>query len=151
MNKINFRLPRINRKATRQAVEEELQQLQYALLTLPITHQPKVTATLQLVPVKPSNQFHSSTEDAAIKNADAEIEKMSFIEQMVEAINRLPEEERSVIVKEYMDNSYTYNYEIYNDLGISETKYYKLKGRAFLRLAIMLKVEVYDERRRERA
>jgi len=143
LNSFNFHLPRINRKATKEKVEKELSKMQYTLLTLSDSYQPKVTSQLQLVPVKPNGQYHSSTEEVAIKNLEEEKGKLEFIKFITETINRLPDLERKVIVKEYMEDPYKFNYEIYNELGISKTYYYRLKGRAFYSLALMLKVEVY--------
>ncbi|UJW58757.1 ArpU family transcriptional regulator [Bacillus sp. A116_S68] len=143
MKAINFQLPQINRKATRQAVEAKLGKLQMALLRLSTSHEPKITSSLELVPIKPSNQFHSSTEEAAIKNVEAEHETLIYAQSLLNIINKLPEMERHILIKEYFDHSYSYNYEIYNDLGISERQYYKLKGRAFYKMAFMLKIEVY--------
>lgn len=143
LKSFNFHLPRINRKATKEAVEKELSKLQYTLLTLSESHQPKVTSSLKLVPVKSNGQFHSSTEDTAIKNLEEKEDKIEFINHMLEMINRLSDLERKIIVKEYMGDDYKFNYEIYNELFISKAYYYRLKGRAFYNIALMLKKEVY--------
>lgn len=143
MSSYKFNLPRINRKETREAVEGELSKLQHTLLTLSSSHQPQVTSKLELVPVKSNGQFHSSTEQTAIKNLEEVEEKLEFINYMTETINRLSELERKIIVKEYMNQEYKFNYEIYNELFISKAYYYRLKGRAFYNLALMLNIEVY--------
>jgi len=36
-----------------------------------------------------------------------------------------------------------YDYELYNEMGMSESKYYRLKARTFYKLAFILRIEVY--------
>ncbi|MFA9457414.1 ArpU family phage packaging/lysis transcriptional regulator, partial [Halalkalibacter sp. AB-rgal2] len=38
-----------------------------------------------------------------------------------------------------------FDYQIYNDLGLSERQYYRIKSRAFYKLAFILKIEVVVE------
>ena len=150
MKKVDFFLSEIDRKKTRQAVEKELIKFERVLLSAPLRKQPKVTTSFQLVPANGGNQFHSRTEDAAIDNIDQEKARNDYMEMMTETINRLPEDERSIIVLEYMESSTKYNYERSNELGISRSQYYKLKSRAFYKLALMLRIEVYVPKRKVR-
>lgn len=143
MRTSNFHLPRINRKATRKAVEEELYKLQTSLMTISESYESKVTSSVELVPIKPVGQFRSNTEETAIKNVELRQQKKDYIDSVLGIINRLPDLERQVIIKEYLDDPYKFNYEIYCEIGISKTYYYRLKGRAFYNLALMLGVEVY--------
>lgn len=145
---INFKLPEINRKLTKEAVEERLSKLSLYWLTEPPERIPKITSSYSLIPPSQTNQPNSSTEDAAIKNVDIAMERSKYIKQMMTVINRLAEVERTIIIKEYLDNNYRYNYEIFNELGISESQYYKLKGRAFYKIALMLRIEVYHNRKK---
>lgn len=151
MRKADFFLSEIDRKKTRRAVEEELLKFEKTLLTAPLRKKPKVTASFQLVPGGSSNQFSSSTENAAVENLDQERDRIEYIDMMTEIINRLPEDERCIIVKEYMDDSTKFNYEIFEEIGISRSHYYRLKSRAFYKLALMLRIEVYVPKRKVRA
>jgi ArpU family phage transcriptional regulator len=60
-------------------------------------------------------------------------------------VNRLRFKEREIIVKRYLEDEEMYDYELYNKLGMSESKYYRLKARAFYNLAFALKIEVYEQ------
>ncbi|MEB9423514.1 ArpU family phage packaging/lysis transcriptional regulator, partial [Bacillus cereus] len=60
------------------------------------------------------------------------------------------DDEREVIVKFYMEHDSGYDQDIWMDLGIGKTKYYKLKGRAILRLAFNLKKEVFQKTRKQK-
>lgn len=139
---MDFILPEIDRKATKKAVEAALEKYRIFLLTLRLDQLPKVTQHYSLVPSN-TNKFHSSTEEMAIKNADYERERSEYIKRMVEAVNRLDYWERAIIIQRYMNEEDVFDYEVYNDLGMSERKYYRLKSRAFYKLAFTLKIEVY--------
>lgn len=138
-------LPEIDREKTRKNVETALEQYKLMLLMNPEELEPKITSSLKLVPSVQSNQFHSSTEDVAIKKMDIEIKKNSYIKKILRAVNRLSYQERSVIIHRYLTTEDTYDYETYNQLGYSESKYYRIKSDAFYKLAFILKMVVYKE------
>lgn len=71
---LEFRLEKINRKETRIKVEDALEKYRIMLLTQELNQLPKVTQNFSLELPSFTNQFHSSTESAAIRNADYEIE-----------------------------------------------------------------------------
>ncbi len=138
--------PKLNKKATRKAVVEVLEMYQMVLLTQDEEKLPSVTAAYSIVPPTETNENHSSTEEAAIENVERERARNEFIHKVVNAINRLTEDERILVVKEYVDQNQYFNYEIYNDLGISESKYYKIKGKALEKMAFMLDVQVISKK-----
>jgi ArpU family phage transcriptional regulator len=140
-----FLLPEIDRKKTKSAVEEKLEKYRLYLLSVPDERAPKVTSTYSLVPPTNTNLFHSSTEDAAINNVDLERKKESYIEWVRRGINRLKYKEREIIIRRYFSDDEMYDYELYNEMGMSERKFYRLKARAFYSLAFALKIEVYEE------
>jgi ArpU family phage transcriptional regulator len=142
---LSFRLPTIDKDATRDAVERELEKYKMYLLMDPEENEPKITSHFKLVASVPSNQFHSSTEDTAIKKIDQERKRQEFIQRIQRAVNRLAYQERSVIIQRYLNPDEVYDYEVYNDLGLSERKYYRVKSRAFYKLALILRIEVYLE------
>ncbi|SET84886.1 phage transcriptional regulator, ArpU family [Oceanobacillus limi] len=142
---LSFKLPKLDRDATRDAVEEQLESYKFYLLMDPEDIEPKITSSLKLVATAPSNQFHSSTEDAAIKKIDQEKKRRDFIKRIQRAVNRLTYQERSIIIKRYLTDEDVYDYEIYNELGFSERKYYRIKSRAFYKLALILRIEVYEQ------
>jgi ArpU family phage transcriptional regulator len=138
-------LDEIDRKATKKAVEAALAKYRMFLFTLSLDQLPRVTQQYSLVPPPNTNKFHSSTEEMAIRNADYERERDEYIKRVTAAINRLSKWERAIIIRRYISEDDMYDYEIYNDLGMSERKYYRIKSRAFYKLAFALRIEVYKQ------
>ncbi|WP_338754269.1 ArpU family phage packaging/lysis transcriptional regulator [Bacillus sp. FJAT-52991] len=116
-------LAEIDREATKAAVESELNKYRFLLLTTTDDMTPKITPEYSMVPPSPNNSFHSTTEDIAIKRADMEVHRSKFIKRIAMAVNRLGYMERSIIVSRYMKEDDVYDYEVYNQLGMSESKY----------------------------
>jgi ArpU family phage transcriptional regulator len=140
-------LPEIDRDKTKDEVEKTLEQYRICLLTITEEKLPKITASYTLQPPAFTNEFHSSVEDAVIEKLDLEKQREKYIEWVRRGVNRLKYKEREIIIKRYLDDDEMYDYEIYNKLGMSERKYYRLKARAFYSLALALKIEVYvDEK-----
>ncbi len=143
MGQLMFKLPEIDRERTKEAVEAALEKYRFYLLSVPDEKLPKVTATFSLVPPSFTNGFHSSTEDAAIFNVDKEREREDHIQNIIRGVNRLSKMEREIIYKRYLEVEETFDYEIYNEMGFSERRFYRLKARIFYKLAFILKIEVY--------
>ncbi|MFC4403303.1 ArpU family phage packaging/lysis transcriptional regulator [Gracilibacillus xinjiangensis] len=141
---MEFMLNEIDRAATKAMVEEKLNQYQLYLLAAPIDIEPKITSTFTITPPTYNNQFHSTTEEMAIKKIDQERKREKFISWVQRCINKLPLQERSVIIKSYLSDN-IYEYEVYNELGFSERKYYRVKSRAIYTLAFIMGVEVYKK------
>ncbi|QKS71922.1 ArpU family transcriptional regulator [Paenalkalicoccus suaedae] len=145
MKTMDFPLADINKKETKKKVERKLKKLYFHFRTT--RSMPSVTTSYSLAPNGPSNQFSSKVEKAAIANVEQEqklIAQEEEIQEITECINLLSSIEREVIYKEYFEDEYVFNYEIYNSMGISETKYYEIKSSAFYTLAFMLKIQVYN-------
>ncbi|MDW4528102.1 ArpU family phage packaging/lysis transcriptional regulator [Rossellomorea marisflavi] len=140
---LDFKLPEIYRENTKAAVKSALEMYCFYLLTVPEDHLPKVTATFSLIPPAFSNQFHSSTEQATINRVDQELAKKKHIELVLRGVNRLNKMEREIIYKCYLEDEGVFDYELYNELGMSERRYYRLKARIFYKLAFILRIEVY--------
>jgi ArpU family phage transcriptional regulator len=145
MKQISFQLPEIDRDATKKRVEAALEKYRFYLLTVPEERLPKVTATYSLVPPAHSNAFHSSTETAVIDKVDFEQERDEYMKWIRRGVNRLSQRERELIIKRYLSDEEMYDYELYNEMGMSESKYYRLKARTFYKLAFILRIEVYKE------
>lgn len=69
---------------------------------------------------------------------DFERERDEYIKRMTTAVNRLSQKEREIIIKAYFDKEEISDYVIYNELGYSETNYYKHKRKALDKLAVIL-------------
>lgn len=142
--KMTFKLPKINEKATRKAVEKKLDEYREFLLTLPSDFFPKITPSYSTLPPSVNNQFHSATEEAAIERIEFELTRSQFMNNLHQAVNSLKVDERFIIIKRFMEHDLGYDPDIWMDLGIGKTKYYQVKGEAMLRLAFTLKIEVYQ-------
>ncbi len=143
MAQLSFNLPEIDREATKKAVENSLEKYRFYLLSVPEEKIPRITASYSLIPPSNTNAFYSSTEQVAIERVDLERERLEYIERIRRAVNRLGTRERELIIKRYLEEDEVYDYEIYNELGMSERRYYRLKGRIFYKLAFILKIEIY--------
>jgi ArpU family phage transcriptional regulator len=145
LNEPVLMLPEIDRKKTKAAVESAFEKYRFYLLMVPEDKLPKVTATYSIVPPSFSNEFYSSTEQTAINQIELDMARNRHIEWVLKGINRLNKVEREIIYKRYLEDEEIYDYEIYNGLGMSERRYYRLKARLFYKLAFILKIETYKE------
>ncbi|KXG09936.1 hypothetical protein AT864_01496 [Anoxybacillus sp. P3H1B] len=147
---LEFVLAEIDRDATKKSVEAALEKYRMFLLTQSLDKLPKVTQQYSLdVPISNTNKYHSSTEETAIRNVDYERERSEYIKRVAMAVNRLSYWERAILIRRYMTEEDVFDYEIYNELGMSERKYYRLKSRAFYKLAFALRIEVYKKEESE--
>ncbi|WP_240371702.1 ArpU family phage packaging/lysis transcriptional regulator [Anoxybacteroides rupiense] len=136
----------VDGEKTKEAVEAALEKYRIYMLTVPDEWLPKVTQTYHLdVPPSQTNAFRSSTESAAISKADFERERDEYMNRIVRAVNRLTKLQRELIVKRYMSVEEPRDYDVYNEMCISESKYYRERERAFYKLAFALRIEVYKE------
>jgi len=104
---------------------------------------PKITTGFTIVPPSNTNAFHSSTEDTAIRRIEMEQKRNVFLAKVQKAVNRLPVNERQIIIMRYMSQDHRFDYEVYNEIGLSPRTYFRIKSRAFYNLAFALKEEVY--------
>ncbi|WP_316246594.1 ArpU family phage packaging/lysis transcriptional regulator [Sutcliffiella horikoshii] len=140
-----FKLPKINRKETQKNVEQALELYRYYLLTVPEERLPKVTASYSLVTPSNTNEFNSSTENAVIQKVDFEIARDNHLGRIRKAVNRLTKQERQAVIMKYFGDDELFDYEVYNELGMSETYYHqKFKPRIFYKLAFILRIEVFE-------
>lgn len=135
----------VDGEKTKEAVEAALEKYRMYMLTVPDEFLPRVTQTYSLVPPSQTNAFHSSTEDIAVKRADFDREKYKYMEKINRAVNRLTKLQRELIVKRYMTFEELRDYDVYNDMCISESKYYRERKKAFYKIAFALGIEVYKE------
>lgn len=135
----------VDGKETKINVEKALADYRMYMMTVPDDIMPKVTPSYSLVPPSNTNAFHSSTEDTAIKRVDYEIKRDTFMQRIQSAVNRLNKRERELIIKTYMTYEDVYVFNVYNEMGISEATYYRIREQAFYKLAFALQVQVYKE------
>ncbi len=133
LNQTSLEIPQIDEEKTRFKMEK------YKILRLqtPEDFHPKITTTYTITPPSFSNQFHSSTEDAALKKMDWEIEREKYMKRIERGINRLTQKERRILVMLYMQDEEMYDYEIYAEMGLSQRNYYRVKNKAYYRLPLL--------------
>lgn len=136
-------LPAIDEDETKRNVESAFEEYKMMVLMNPEEIEPKITSTFKLTATSPSNEFNSSTEDVAMKRIELKEKRSKFINRIIRAVNRLNHQERTIIIERYIASDDVYDYEVYQTLGYSESKYYRIKARAFYKLAFMLGIEVY--------
>ncbi len=111
MNQLTLNLPQIDEEATKAKVEQLLDQYRLYLLQVPDNFLPKVTPTYSIVPSSITNEFHSSTEEAALKRLIGRFSVDKFLKRIQRAVNRLSQRERQIIVMLYMQSEEMYGYE----------------------------------------
>ncbi|EJQ03660.1 ArpU family phage transcriptional regulator [Bacillus cereus AND1407] len=146
---LSFKMPVVDGKRTKQAVEQVFEVYRQYLATMPSDILPKVTPSYSIIPPSFTNAFHSSTEEIAIERIEYEQERNEFMSWIYDGVNRLKDDERRIILERFMGDLPGYDPDIWLDLGVGKTKYYKLKGQALLRLAFILKIEVYKKNHRQ--
>lgn len=138
-------LNNIDGKATQKAVEAVLRQYRTYMLTAPEDMMPAVTAKYTLEKPYYSNVKQSGVEKAAVKGADFMQEYIKFFSWFNRGLCKLTQIERQLISLAYLDVEPMYNYEIYTELRMSESKFYRIRSQALYKLALGLRVEVYQQ------
>ncbi|TBX86167.1 ArpU family transcriptional regulator [Bacillus cereus] len=146
MNKqLEFKMPVIDEEKTKDAVEEVFEEYRRYLAMLPSDLLPKVTPSYSIVPPCVTNEFNSSTENIAIERIQFEEAREKFMTWVHIAVNRLPKKERKIIYMYYMEDHKGYDPDIMDEVKLGRTTYYKVKGKALLRLAFSLRKEVFKQ------
>lgn len=135
----------IDGRATQKAVEDVLRQYRTYLLTTPEDMLPSITAKYTLEMPNYSNVKQSSVENAAVKMAGWEKERIRFFKWFRKGYSKLNLRESQIIYWGYLEKEPSYHYEIYQSLQMSESTYYRVRRRAILKLALGLGLEIYEE------
>lgn len=149
MNKqLSFKMPVLDEEETKNEVEKVFEEYRMYLSQMPSDILPKVTASYSIVPPSVTNEFNSSTENIAIERVQYEMAREKFMNWVHRAVNRLPKRERQIIYMYYMDEEkgYGYDLDIMDEVKLGRTTYYKVKGKALLRLAFSLRKEVFKQK-----
>lgn len=147
MNKqLTFKMPVLDEEETKNEVEKVFEEYRMYLSQMPSDILPKVTASYSIVPPSVTNEFNSSTENIAIERIQYEMARDKFMNWVHRAVNRLPKRERQIIHMYYMEEEKGYDPDIMDEVKLGRTTYYKVKGKALLRLAFSLRKEVFKQR-----
>ncbi|MBU4641227.1 ArpU family phage packaging/lysis transcriptional regulator [Bacillus toyonensis] len=146
MNKqLSFKMPVLDEEETKNEVEKVFEEYRMYLSQMPSDILPKVTASYSIVPPSVTNEFNSSTENIAIERVQYEMARDKFMNWVYRAVNRLPKRERQIIHMYYMEEEKGYDPDIMDEVKLGRTTYYKVKGKALLRLAFSLRKEVFKQ------
>ncbi|MGE7795007.1 ArpU family phage packaging/lysis transcriptional regulator [Lysinibacillus fusiformis] len=138
-------LQNIDGEATQKEIENIFRQYRTYMLTTPENFMPSITAKYTLEMPTFSNVKQSSVEGAAIEYVAKEKEYERFFAWFNRGLCRLTAIERRIITSAFLEIEPMYNYEIYTELSMSKSKYYRLRNRALYKLAMGLGIEVYQE------
>ncbi|MED1666088.1 ArpU family phage packaging/lysis transcriptional regulator [Brevibacillus laterosporus] len=137
-------LPEINRIETEKKVKEALD---LARTFIQMGFHPGImastTSSYSLIPPTITNDFHSSTENVAVKNIDIEMKRREHVDKVLLAVRRLSKKERELIQVRWFGEDDMTDIETYIDLDMTHATYYRIRGRAFYKLAFALKIERY--------
>lgn len=138
-------LQNIDVKETQKSIERVLRQYRTYYLTAPEEMLPSLTPkyTLEL-PVN-TGMVNSKTENAALKNAEFQKQASKFFDRFNRAFRKLTYKEREVIAKACLEEEPRFNYEIADELNLSERTFYRIKSQAMYKLALAMHVVVYEE------
>ncbi|MFJ8354109.1 ArpU family phage packaging/lysis transcriptional regulator [Bacillus paramycoides] len=145
-------LPKIDRTATQEKLEGVLESVRIYRQFGMIRKEMKVTPSYEMREHGPTHTVGKPLEDVAIANVQQSereewLEKMSF--RVDQALNRFGNgiagrNQRDIIIKRYLEDEDICDYMVYNEMGMSERTYRRVKSRAFYKLAFALRLEVYE-------
>ena len=138
-----FDYPELDYKATKREVMKVIGRYKNALNKLYLKSEPRITPQYTIVPPSFTNEFHSSTEDAALWG-DTEGKKFKdYVERVNTALNSIPSVNRVVIyrslIKEQSDVL------IGSEMNYSEFTIRDIRMEGIRLLAYALGVDVYQD------
>ncbi|OMD26137.1 transcriptional regulator [Paenibacillus odorifer] len=152
MTQITFELPELDRKLTQAAVEAALEKYRiYKAITFE-DREANITASYEDRPSGPTNVTSDQTANIAIYNVDTPADRKAYCERIERAVTKLPRRERLLISERYLNTDCDFDYVVFNqifDPPIGETTYYKLKWKAFYKIALALNIQVIKDGKKE--
>lgn len=138
-------LKSIDGKATQKAIEKVLRQYRTYQLTTPEDLLPTITPKYTLEMPSFGGGVNSKVENAAIKNVELYKQAEKFFERFNRGFYKLTKRERQIIIMAFLEEIPMFNYQVANELNVSERTFYRMKSQALYKLALALRVEVYQE------
>lgn len=130
---------------TKSVVLKYIDEYNFLLALKPTRNEPSVTQEFSFIPPA-TDRTLNTIESAADKNLKRQAlmkKRERVMEEFAKVIDTLPATYRYIIVKIYLNGCS--DTEVYLDLIISKTNYYKVKKEAIVQLAIYLGIEVYKD------
>ncbi|MEH6977753.1 MULTISPECIES: ArpU family phage packaging/lysis transcriptional regulator [Bacillus] len=145
-------LSKIDRNTTQVRLESVLESVRIYRQFGMIRKEMKVTPSYEVRYHGPTNDVRKPMEDVALFNVQQSereewLEKMSL--RIDQALSRFGnsiagKNQRDIITQRYLEDEDVCDYMIYNEMGMSERTYRRIKSRAFYKLAFALRLEVYE-------
>lgn len=130
---------------TKSVVLKYIDEYNFLLALKPTRNEPSVTQGFSFIPPA-TDRTLNTIESAADKNLKRQAlmqKRERVMDEFTKVIETLPATYRYIIVKIYLNGCS--DTEVYLDLNISKTNYYKVKKEAIVQLAIYLGIEVYKD------
>ncbi|SDK42609.1 phage transcriptional regulator, ArpU family [Jeotgalicoccus aerolatus] len=130
---------------TKSVVLKYIDEYNFLLALKPTRNEPSVTQGFSFIPPA-TDRTLNTIESAADKNLKRQAlmqKRERVMDEFTKVIETLPATYRYIIVKIYLNRCS--DTEVYLDLNISKTNYYKVKKEAIVQLAIYLGIEVYKD------
>lgn len=146
MQQMSF-LPELDRKLTQKAVEDTFRKYRlYKYLSFD-EREASITGGYELREGGRTNLTSDQTASIATYNVDGKAAQQAFCLRIERAVNHLPRKEKLLITERYMgpDSEYITDYNIYchqMQPPVSEFTYYKIRWKAFYKLALALDIQV---------
>lgn len=142
---MSFELPELDRKRTQAAVESALEKYRiFKTITLD-DREATLTPGYSDMPRSNTGTVSDQTAQIAIHNVEANKLRKEYCERVERAVQKLDRRGRILITERYMGDEDVKDYNVYNDSfnpPLGESTYYKIKWRAFYRLALALNIQV---------
>lgn len=148
MTQITFELPELDRKRTQVAVEAALEKYRIFKSTLIEEREAQTIASWSDAPKGFTGTTSDQTSNIAIYNVDEPAARKAYCERIERAVSKLPRRERLLITERYLNTDCDFDYVVFNhvfDPPIGETTYYRLKWKAFYKIALNLNIQVVKE------
>ncbi|MFY0545470.1 ArpU family phage packaging/lysis transcriptional regulator [Brevibacillus sp. H7] len=134
-------LPKIDRKETQRRVEEALETARIYKQIGFVRRENSNTPSYEPRFHGATNKTSAPTESCATWNAGKEEHLRNLTERVERAVGRLDKKERELIQKRYLTEADALDYIVCGEIGMSKRTYERVKGRAFYKLAFMLRLE----------
>lgn len=142
VEQMSFKVSEIDHYKTRERVEEYIDTALAMRDTDGVRKETAMTPNYAPRDYTSNAQTGKPVEDAAIANVEADAMRQHWI-MLQRALLVLRPEERRLIELRYLGEDTLYDYQVYNQMGMSDRTYKRLKNKAIKRLAIKLNIEVW--------
>jgi ArpU family phage transcriptional regulator len=135
-------LMEINREETRRRVEQELERARIYKTVGFVRRETQQTPSYEPRYHGATNTTSNQIENVAIFNVDSEARLKTAYDRVNAALRGLSRMEKDIINMRYLEED-ALDFNVYNELALSERSYYRRKSRALYKLAFAMRLEVF--------